>query len=262
MKHPSPRKAQAIGRQTWLLLVLSIGCIGLASPPAPAAEGVVVPPGAALDAPMVEDLLRRSVPPPSDGEWAMQITEPLLPLANPTDAPLSLEMFVGDPAGLDPDSASAHVGGWLQVTETSGHSARVPFAAELRSMVPILVPLRTIAAGSVLDRALLTEVAWPKARLDADAVRDLDELGPVEAASRLAAGRPVARSSLRSPRLVHQGEAVMITFQRGSLRLTMSGRALEDAGLHDLIRIANPVSGRQIQGQVVAAGEVLVGPSQ
>ena len=245
----------------WLLTCLIAGCLaaGPGALPVLAGETVVVAPGAALDATALEDLVRRQIAPPSDGSWAVAIVAPSLPLNNATTAPVTIELVEDPQSPIDTGSSADRVQGWLRVIEGGRPVARIPLTADLQPVVTVPVPIRALASGTVLDPTMFKDVAWPRAKLDDGILLDLANVDGSEAARRLPAGRPVPQSALQAPRLVHRGDLVMITFSRGDLRLTMTGKALEDAALGEPVQVTNPASGRHVQGRVTASGEILVG---
>ena len=246
-----------VKQRSRVMLTTLLACV--LAVPAMAGETLTVEPGSALTASMLEELIQRELGPPGEGSWTVRIVEPALPLSNSTSS--SMEIRIGTYRGFDasPDAARTRIEGDLDVRGTLGASAHLGFAAELRAMVAVPVPLRPIAIGSPIDPSMLGTIDVPRDRLDDDAVRSTEELGHYEVAKRLSAGRAILRSSLQAPRAVRRGEPLLISFVRGGLRLTVTGKALEDAALGETVRASNPASSREVQGVVVAPGEVVIG---
>lgn len=237
-----------------IILAAALGCA-----PAAGSEAVLVAPGASLDAGSVLAMIRQDLPPPEEGAWDIRILQPTLPLTNPAAEPLSVALAPDGGAGPDPSAAVTRTEGTLLVTDRSGRTARLPFSAELRAMVMVPVPLRTLAAGTAPEAEMFGEAAWPRQRVDDQLVRSLDEIIGTRLARRLPPGRPVPRSALQAPWAVHRDEPVRITFVRGGLRLTVTGYAQEDAAVGELARAINAASERQVRGQVTAPGEITIG---
>lgn len=131
--------------------------------------------------------------------------------------------------------------------------------AVLDEVVTVPVPVEALPAGALVTPERFRMVPWPLQRLDPDALRSLAELDGMEAVRRLPAGRPVLRNGLQQPRMVRRGEPVRISFVRGGLRLSVTGTALDDGALGATVRASNLTSARQVQGRVVAAGEIVIG---
>ncbi|WP_027134548.1 flagellar basal body P-ring formation chaperone FlgA [Geminicoccus roseus] len=222
---------------------------------------VVVTPGDSLDAATLEDLVRRSLPGPEGGEWSIRIVQPGLPLFNPAAEPLSITVALDEAKPMEGGRGPERVNGWLRATDARGHGARLRLVAELQVLETIPVPLRPLAAGMVAAPELFGEAAWPRSRLEDDVIRSLDELAGLELARRLPAGRPIRRAALRAARAIHRGEPVRIVFVDRGLQLTVTGHALEDAAVGELGRAINTTTNRQVQGRVVAPGEIVIGGS-
>ncbi|HEX2525528.1 MAG TPA: flagellar basal body P-ring formation chaperone FlgA [Geminicoccus sp.] len=239
-----------------ILMGLSLGADGAA-----ASEPVMVGPGKALDAAAVQALVLQELPPPPEGIWSIRIVRPDSPMTNPTsgDMAIVVEEMKGPP--LDPDTADGRIEGQLRVQDADGRSAHLPFAADVQAMVEVPVPLRPVPAGTILTGDMLGSAWLPAVRLDDELVRSPAEMRRSEVAKRLRPGQPVARSALRPPSAVRRGEPVLITFVRGGLRLTIAGRALEDAAIGQTVRATNPASNREVHGIVSGPGEVALGGS-
>lgn len=74
----------------------------------------------------------------------------------------------------------------------------------------------------------------------------------------LAAGKPVVKSMLEQMAVVKRGERVSIVARTEGFSVRMTGKALEDAGLGDTVRVRNLSSKKTIQGRVASPGLVQV----
>ncbi|QHI96467.1 flagellar basal body P-ring formation protein FlgA (plasmid) [Aristophania vespae] len=77
----------------------------------------------------------------------------------------------------------------------------------------------------------------------------------------VAGGDPVLVTDLRRVTLIHQGDPVLITYSTPGLRLTATGRALEDGGSGQFVHALNLGSKMIVQGKVMASGEIRVDAS-
>jgi flagella basal body P-ring formation protein FlgA len=88
----------------------------------------------------------------------------------------------------------------------------------------------------------------------ADAITELDALVGMSARRALAADRPLRPADVMVTPLVKRGEPVTLLFQSGSVRITLRGRALEDGGAGETIRVLNSDSERTVEAIVEGPG--------
>ncbi|TRW99466.1 flagellar basal body P-ring formation protein FlgA [Paracoccus sp. M683] len=103
---------------------------------------------------------------------------------------------------------------------------------------------RTLPAGTIIGPA---DLVLPP---DAD-MADADALIGQQTRITIYAGRPVAATQLRAPRLVARNQIVPLVFSQGSLRIEISGRALSEGSAGDMIPVMN-LSSRQTVSALVA----------
>lgn len=77
----------------------------------------------------------------------------------------------------------------------------------------------------------------------------------------VSAGQAVTTMDLRRALLVHQGDPVLITYSVPGIRLTATGRALEDGGSGQYVHAFNLGTRMVVSGKVNAAGEISVDAS-
>lgn len=121
------------------------------------------------------------------------------------------------------------------------------------------VPSQTIAKGTVVSAAMLTERHFYY-----DPSRPLsvmtDPAGAVgrEAKRTLPAGRPIPLNAFREARLVTRGRLTEALFRTGSLTITASVLPQADGGVGDLVPFRNLDSGRTMSGVVTMDGTIEV----
>jgi flagella basal body P-ring formation protein FlgA len=74
----------------------------------------------------------------------------------------------------------------------------------------------------------------------------------------LRAGTPIRVAEVQPPVVVSKGALVTLVLDTPSMTLTARGRALEDGGDGDTIRVTNAQSRTTVQGVVTGAGKVAV----
>ena len=70
-------------------------------------------------------------------------------------------------------------------------------------------------------------------------------------------GKPITRSNTREPYVVKRNQSVTVKYVSGSLEITMSGRAMENASVGEMVSIMNSSSRELINGIVTQEGWVL-----
>ena len=74
--------------------------------------------------------------------------------------------------------------------------------------------------------------------------------GPWQLLRAVGALQPIAASDLQALAVVHKGTKVQLVYEKGNVRLSIVGEAMEDGGLGDLIMIKNLDTKKQIYGMV------------
>lgn len=117
----------------------------------------------------------------------------------------------------------------------------------------VAVLTRPIARGEAIS---IDDIAFmPATRATpADAITELDALVGMSARRALAADRPLRPADVMVTPLVKRGEPVTLLFQSGSVRITLRGRALEDGGAGETIRVLNSDSERTVEAIVEGPG--------
>lgn len=132
----------------------------------------------------------------------------------------------------------------------------VPISAAAETQETSLVATRMIRAQTVLQAAdvTLVDAAIPGALTEMSAAVGL------EARVTLYPGRPVRAGDLGPPALVDRNATVSLAYRAGALTIMAEGRALERAGVGDLLRVMNLTSRNTVVGRLGADGIVELGP--
>ncbi|MEO0398788.1 MAG: flagellar basal body P-ring formation chaperone FlgA [Pseudomonadota bacterium] len=72
-------------------------------------------------------------------------------------------------------------------------------------------------------------------------------------------GQPVNIANFQSPTLVKRNAIVRMEYLQGALKITTEGRALDEGGSGDLVRIMNLGSRQTVTARVIGADTVRVG---
>nr|WP_070960312.1 flagellar basal body P-ring formation chaperone FlgA [Hyphomonas sp. Mor2] len=72
------------------------------------------------------------------------------------------------------------------------------------------------------------------------------------------AGQTIQQKDTRSPRLVKRNQLVTVKYMRGPLEISLTGRAMGEAGLDETVPVLNLQSRQVVEGTVQAGGWIWV----
>lgn len=127
--------------------------------------------------------------------------------------------------------------------------------AEVR-LVPMLT--RIVAPGDVITQADISWEPFPAKRLNRNSVMDQQSLIGQTVRRPVQPGQPLRKNDVVAPVVVEKGSIVKMTINAGALTLTAAGRALENGGTGDMIRVMNVKSNQAIEAEVISPGLVKV----
>jgi len=258
---PSPRPGSAAtlpatrGRRVAAGLILATLLLVLFGAARASQAEIVLAPGEPLTHETASLLVLGALQAQAPGTpFRLELRRPVLPLANTSPVAVSVAL-----AQWRHDPVSGEWRGQLVVRGADGRGGTLPIEGLAREQVVVPVPAVPVEAGTLIDPARLRAVAVDRVALPPGAVMDAAELEGQRARRRLAAGRPVVASDLQEPASVQKGEIVTVVFERGPLRLTLLGKALEAGAIGQAVRVLNTDSGRAVSAIVTGPREVQVG---
>jgi flagella basal body P-ring formation protein FlgA len=136
----------------------------------------------------------------------------------------------------------------------AGHA---PPRADATLWVPVL--RATVGLGEVIGADDIDVIELPFGRVPRNAITDPQNLIGMTPKRLLRPGLPIRDGDVTPPLVVKKNTVVMMVFERGGLFLTAKGKALQNGGAGEVIRVENLQSGIVIQGEVQADGRVAVG---
>ncbi len=140
----------------------------------------------------------------------------------------------------------------------TGSQVRLPVSGRAFGVVQIPVLSRRVLPGDIIGPG---DIDWQDMRADQTtsdtAATDAQLIGMTPKRG-VSTNQPVRLRDLQSPRMVDKGAMVTITLQTQSMTLTTQGKALQDGGKGEVIRVVNTQSNRIVEATVAGPNVVAV----
>ncbi len=124
---------------------------------------------------------------------------------------------------------------------------------------PVVVAAHALARGQQIAATDLRVEDRDTSRLHRAFFTDPQGLVGQRTRRQITAGKLLHPGLVERRQLIRRGGLVKIMVRHGGLRVSMKGKALENGSLGEQVRVRNTASGRDITGEVVAAGVIEVG---
>ncbi|MCW2236357.1 flagellar basal body P-ring formation chaperone FlgA [Azospirillum canadense] len=145
----------------------------------------------------------------------------------------------------------------IVITDTRP-AVRLPVAGRAFGVVQVPVLARRVVPGDIIGAA---DVDWQDVRTDQTgsdiAATDAQLIGMTPKRG-VPVNMPVRLRDLQSPRLIDKGALVTITLVTANITLSAQGKALQDGGKGDVIRVVNTQSNRIVEATVAGPNIVAV----
>ena len=140
---------------------------------------------------------------------------------------------------------------------------RLSLSGTVEEVRDIPVFNRSVMPGEVIQQSDISWIKYPAKRLSARAIINTTSVVGMTVRRPTRTDKPINASNILAPVVVAKGEAVTMMVRTRAMVLTAAGRALENGGIGDTIRVLNPKSSQTIDAKIVRAGqvEVLAGPT-
>lgn len=136
----------------------------------------------------------------------------------------------------------------------------IGFRGQALIAVPVYVPVRRIAAGTLLMESDFQTIDIALNALPSKSLRNPQDIVGMESRRILLEGRPIVEGSISEPLVIERGDKVTIVLSNGGLNLSAPGKSLEDGAKGEDIRIVNLTSNVALTATVVKQGLVEVAP--
>lgn len=126
--------------------------------------------------------------------------------------------------------------------------------------VPVLS--HRIGRGDVIGQGDLVTAKVAVNLIGRDTLTDAKDIIGLEPTRPLMPGLPIRSQDVRPPVLVAKNSLVTIVLRRAGMELTVQGKALDEGGRGDTVRVVNTKSQRVLEAQVDGPGTVVLAPSR
>lgn len=146
----------------------------------------------------------------------------------------------------------------LRLNVDAEKTKELVFAGKVTVFVSVPVAAGDLKTGRIIttDDVLMKRVAQENVRT-ADIVKKEDLIGK-EVKKALKSGQQIDKNDVRAQIMVAKGKIVTLNFTKGGIMLSAQGKAHENGGLGDVVRVMNAQSKSVVQGIVTGPETVSV----
>lgn len=126
------------------------------------------------------------------------------------------------------------------------------------SLIEIPVALRDIRRGTLITENDFHWVSMNEHELVGDVLMDADDIAGLTSRRTIRTGQVFHSRDLRVPVVVERGKIVTIRLSTPYMQLSAKGKALENGGAHETIKVVNTLSNKTILATVVDENTVTV----
>jgi flagella basal body P-ring formation protein FlgA len=140
-------------------------------------------------------------------------------------------------------------------------TVELPIAGRALRLTEVPVLAHRIGRGDVIRQGDVTLAKVAANLIGRDTLTDAKDFVGLEATRQLAAGAPLRAIDVRPQVLVAKNSLVTIVLRAGGMELTVQGKALEEGGRGDVVKVMNTKSKRVLEAQVDGPSTVVLAPS-
>lgn len=135
---------------------------------------------------------------------------------------------------------------------------RTPVSGRAHGMIEVPVLNRRVGPTEAISPDFITWIEVRSDQTGTDIAASESQLLGQTARRAVLANQPVRLRDLQMPRIIAKGALITITLSTPTLSLTAQGKALQDGGKGDVIRVVNTQSNRIVEATVIGTNLVAV----
>jgi flagella basal body P-ring formation protein FlgA len=163
-------------------------------------------------------------------------------------------------ADLDLNRRSGRFSAVLVAPIGDPQANRIRVTGRAIKMAEIPVLRHAASSGDIVGTDDIDWLLVPAAKVGRNVITDADDLIGKAAKRTIRPGRPVRARDLGRPVVIEKGAIVTMTLTSPSMIITATGRAEEDGGKGDVVRVRNSQSRNVVQGVVAGPTDVIIQP--
>lgn len=136
------------------------------------------------------------------------------------------------------------------------------FAGKAQIFITVPVAGQDLKSGQIITRddIQMKDIVQETGRRRADPVKTEDLIGK-EVKRSIRAGQIISQNDVQTQVMVAKGKIITLNFAKGGIMLSAKGKALENGGLGDTVRVMNIQSKSVVQGTVTGPETVSIAPA-
>ncbi len=220
----------------------------------PMEQAVVSRPGESVPMAMItaalEDALANAGADPS---MEMDLTTNRISLVVPTNSDFMLNV-----RDVQYDSRTHRFSARIEVPDGGVDTEQVRITGRLHAVQEVPVLSQAVSRSGVITPQDITFASLRSDQLPPDVVLDPQQLVGMGSRQTLRPGEPIRQHQLIEPVVVAKGSLVTMVLEVPGMTVTAKGRALENAGAGDTLRVMNVASNQTVLATVESAGQVTI----
>ncbi len=121
-------------------------------------------------------------------------------------------------------------------------------------MIPVLN--RVISPGDIITSSDIDWKKYPVKRITRNTIQSSNKLIGFTVKRSMSAGKTITGNDISAPITIAKNSSVLMRFKSGRITLTAEGRAMQNGGTGDIIRVINVKSHQQVDAVVLREGLV------
>ncbi|WP_417317892.1 flagellar basal body P-ring formation chaperone FlgA [Emcibacter sp.] len=161
-------------------------------------------------------------------------------------------------AMFDLDKRSGKFAATVNYPTGAGKRLSASITGKLTEVAYVPALSKSITPGTIIGKRDIKWIAVPVYSVSKNIGRSQEQLLGMTVRRPLKAEAPVRLADLKRPEIIHRGKPVSITYETSRMTLTVVGKAMENGGVGDVIRVMNAASLKTMEALVTGPGEVTV----
>lgn len=144
----------------------------------------------------------------------------------------------------------------IKCTGNKPWSLHVPASVSL--YIDVLVTSQPLTRGTILNAGNLKRAKHDLAKLPNGYFKQLSQSIGMRLKRNLSAGTALTPAMLKKPQIIRRGQQVTMLAKTGRMEVRMTGKALANGAVGEIIQVMNLSSKQKLEGIITSTGEVQI----